>query len=129
MIKLRSVEIFCSWSRLSINRRKSGFFTFKWVHSQVIHQLKHQWGFKKLPKDAKYLGLPLFLSANKSKHLAFVKEKLESHVGGWKCKCLSSMGRVTLIKFVAPIYGMAAFKFPKKLCEDMDASVRFWLES
>jgi hypothetical protein len=87
---------------------------------------------KKPPKDVKYLGLPLFLSTNKSKHLAIVKEKLESHVSGWKCKCLSWMGRATLIKFVAqaaPIYGMAAFKFPKKICEDMDASIRFLVES
>ncbi len=34
------------------------------------------WGFKKLSNDVKYLGMPLFLSANKSKDFAFVKENL-----------------------------------------------------
>ena len=40
------------------------------------------------------------------------------------------MGRATLIKSVVqanPIYGMFAFKFPKKLCADLDAICRkFW---
>uniref|UniRef100_A0A2N9GPX3 Reverse transcriptase zinc-binding domain-containing protein n=1 Tax=Fagus sylvatica TaxID=28930 RepID=A0A2N9GPX3_FAGSY len=69
-------------------------------------------------------------SANKFKELAFVKDKLEARVCGWKSKCLSWMGRATLIKTVAqasPIYGMSAFKFPKGLFEDLNAIVRkFW---
>ena len=40
------------------------------------------------------------------------------------------MGRATMIKLVAqsiPIYPMAAFQLPKRLCEDMDSIVRrFW---
>uniref|UniRef100_A0A2N9HLN9 Ribonucleotide reductase large subunit domain-containing protein n=1 Tax=Fagus sylvatica TaxID=28930 RepID=A0A2N9HLN9_FAGSY len=45
--------------------------------------------------------------ANKVKDFAFMKEKLESRVSGWKSKCLSWAGRATLIKSVAqatPIY-------------------------
>ena len=58
-------------------------------------------GFKQLAKEARYLGVPLFLSRNKSKDFAFVKEKLEACTNGWKSKSLSWMGRVTLIKSVA----------------------------
>jgi hypothetical protein len=51
-------------------------------------------------------------------------------MNGWKSKCLSWMGRATLIKSVAlatPIYGMSAFKIPKGLCKEMDAIMRkFW---
>jgi hypothetical protein len=74
--------------------------------------------------------MPLFLSANKTRDLAFVKEKVEARIRGWKGKCLSWMGRATLIKSVAqatPIYGMSIYKFPKGLCENLDAMVRrFW---
>uniref|UniRef100_A0A2N9ISI0 CCHC-type domain-containing protein n=1 Tax=Fagus sylvatica TaxID=28930 RepID=A0A2N9ISI0_FAGSY len=124
------VDKYCKWSGQAISMEKSGFFVSKGVHGQFSLQIRNQWGFKKLAKDVKYLGLPLFLSPNKSKDFSFVKEKLEAHVSGWKCKSLSWMGRATLIKSVAqatPIYGMSAFKFPKRLCEEMDAIVRkFW---
>ena len=74
--------------------------------------------------------MPLFLSANKTRDLAFVKEKTEARIRGWKGKCLSWMGRATLIKSVAqatPIYGMSIYKFPKGLCENLDGMVRrFW---
>ncbi len=127
---MECVDKFCGWSGLIVNRDKFGIFTSKGVHPQFIRQIMSQWGFKLLPKDSKYLGLPLFLSANKSKDLAFIKEKLEARVCGWKGKCLSWMGRATLIKPVAqatPIYGMSAFKFLKKLCVDLDAICRkFW---
>ena len=126
---MHCIDKYCGWSGQSINRDKSGIFVSKGVHTQFIQQVKNQWGIKQLPKDVKYLGLPLFLSANKSKDLAFVKDKLEARVCGWKSKCLSWMG-ATLIKTVAqasPIYGMSAFKFPKGLCEDLNAIVRkFW---
>uniref|UniRef100_A0A2N9FKX2 RNase H type-1 domain-containing protein n=1 Tax=Fagus sylvatica TaxID=28930 RepID=A0A2N9FKX2_FAGSY len=124
------VDKYCKWSGQAISMEKSGFFVSKGVHGQFSLQIRNQWGFKKLAQDVKYLGLPLFLSPNKTKDFSFVKEKLEARVSGWKCKSLSWMGRATLIKSVAqvtPIYGMSAFKFPKGLCEEMDAIVRkFW---
>ncbi len=124
---LHCVDKFCNWFGLFINRDKSGIFISKGVHSHFSSQIKHQWGFKQLPKDSKYLGLLLFLSANKSKDFAFIMERLEARVNGWKSKCLSWSSRAILIKSVAqttPIYGMSVFRFPKKLCEDLDALVR-----
>ena len=124
------VNKFCYWSGLSLNIDKSGMFVSKGVHSQFSWQVKHLWGFKPLAKEVKYLGLPLFLSANKVKDFAFMKEKLESRVSGWKSKCLSWAGHVTLIKSVAqatPVYSMSVFKLPKVLCSNLDAIVRkFW---
>jgi hypothetical protein len=74
--------------------------------------------------------MPLFLSANKSRDFSFVKEKREARVQVWKSKTISWAGRATLIKSVAlptPIYGMSTFKFPKGLCEKLDAIVsNFW---
>uniref|UniRef100_A0A2N9HKH4 Reverse transcriptase zinc-binding domain-containing protein n=1 Tax=Fagus sylvatica TaxID=28930 RepID=A0A2N9HKH4_FAGSY len=81
-------------------------------------------------KGVRYLGVPLFLSRNKSKDFAFVKEKLEARTNGWKSKSLSWMGRATLIKSVAqasPVYTMSTCKLSKKLCNELDGVVRrFW---
>ena len=127
---MKCVEKYCDWSRQVVSRDKSRIFVSKGVHSQFVQYIKNQWGFKLLPKGVKYLDMPLFISLNKTKDFSFVKEKLESQISGWKCKSLSWMGRATLIKSVAqstPLYCMSSFKFPKRLCDELDSIVRkFW---
>jgi hypothetical protein len=124
------VNTFCSWLGLSINIDKSGLFSSKGVHSQFSCQIRNMWCFKQLSREVMYLGLPMFLSSSKIKDFSFLKDKLRSRVFGWKSKCLSWVGRTTLIKLVAQatlIYGMSVFKLPKGLCVDLDAILRkFW---
>ena len=121
---------YCSWSGQSISIEKSGIFFSKGVHGNFKNQLKSIWGFKTLPENTKYLGIPLFLSNNKRRDFKYLKENLEAKTSSWKCKSLSWMGKATLIKSVAlaiPSYTMAVCKLPKGLCEEMDAIVRrFW---
>uniref|UniRef100_A0A2N9FQH0 Aminoacyl-tRNA synthetase class II (D/K/N) domain-containing protein n=1 Tax=Fagus sylvatica TaxID=28930 RepID=A0A2N9FQH0_FAGSY len=127
---LQCVDKYCAWSGQSVSREKSGIFVSKGVHKQFIQQVKQQWRFKQVSQGAKYLGTPLFPSKHKSNDFAFVKEKLEARISGWKSKSLSWMGRATLIKSVAlsiPLYTMSSFKLPKKICQDLDAVVqKFW---
>jgi hypothetical protein len=127
---LRCVEKYCVWSSQLVSIDKSGVFVSKGVHPHFCRQIKDQWGFKTLPKDAKYLRLPLFLTHKKAKDFSFVKERLESKVSGWKRKCLSWSGRAILIKSVAQSilsYAMSAFKLLKGLCFELDAMFRkFW---
>ena len=91
-VLMHSVEKFCGWFGLSVSIEKSGLFVSKGVHSQFCRQVKNMWGFKKLASDAQYLGLPLFLLANKSKAFSFVKERLNTRISGWKSKSLFQMG-------------------------------------
>ena len=86
---MKCVEKYCDWSGQVVSRDKSGIFISKGVHSQFVQYIKNQWRFKLLPKGVKYLGMPLFISPNKTKDFSFVKEKLESRISGWKCKSLS----------------------------------------
>jgi hypothetical protein len=129
-VLLNCIDKYCLWLGQSISIEKSGIFVSKGVHRNFIAQVKNQWGFRQLSQGVKYLGVPLFLSRNKSKDFAYVKEKLEARTNGWKSKSLSWMGRATLIKAVAqssPLYTMSTCKLPKKLCNDMDGVVRkFW---
>ena len=121
---------YCGWSGLSISKDKSGVFVSKGVHPHFCCQIKDHWGIKAIPKDAKYLGLPLFLTNSKAKEFTFVTDWLNAKISGWKRKCLSWAGRATLIKSVAQSilsYAMSAFRLPKGLCSDLDAVVRkFW---
>uniref|UniRef100_A0A2N9G4J9 Reverse transcriptase zinc-binding domain-containing protein n=1 Tax=Fagus sylvatica TaxID=28930 RepID=A0A2N9G4J9_FAGSY len=127
---VRCINTYCEWSGQKVSIEKSGFFTSKGVHAQFTMQLRNTWGFKKLPQHTKYLGVPLFLSNNKTKDFHYFQERLESRLSGWKSKNLSWMGRATQIKSVAqstPIYSMAAFKIPKSICDCMDSLIRrFW---
>jgi hypothetical protein len=132
-VLMNYVDKFCSWSSQSLSKDKSGIFVSKGVHVQFTRQVKHMWGIKQLASNVKYLGVPLFLSHNKTRDFSFVKEKLESQINGWKCKSLKSLswsGRATLIKYVAlatPIYNMSTFKLPKGLNDSIDSLVqKFW---
>ncbi len=98
---VQCIDTYCEWSGQKVSIEKSGFFTSKGVHPQFKMQLKDSWGFQQLPQNTKYLGVPLFLSNNKSKDFRYVQERLESHLSGWKSKNLSWMERATLIKYVA----------------------------
>ncbi len=79
---MKCVEKYFDWSGQVVSRDKSGIFVSKGVHSQFVQYIKNQWGFKLLLKGVKYLGMPLFISPNKTKDFSFVKEKLESRISG-----------------------------------------------
>ena len=89
---MQCIEKYCLWSGQTISVEKFGIFVLKGVRRNFIAQVKNQWGFKKLSSSLKYLGVPLFLTRNKSKDFAFVKEKLESRTANWKSKALSWIG-------------------------------------
>lgn len=72
----------------------------------------------------------MLLSRAPSKDLAFLQDKLETKLSGWRSKCLSWEGRRTLINAVAqsiPTYAMSSFNISNKVCDKLDSlSRRFW---
>lgn len=93
----RCIERYCEWSGQEISLEKSGVFPSKGVSWQFLNQVRSRWGLKKLSQNIKYLGVPLFLSNNRSKDLAHIIERMENRLSGRKSKNLSSAGRATLI--------------------------------
>ncbi|KAL5567729.1 hypothetical protein UlMin_024304 [Ulmus minor] len=61
---------------------------------------------------------------------AFLIEKLDKKLSGWKAKLLSKASRLVLIKSVAqaiPNYVMQSTAIPKSVCEKLDSRMRrFW---
>ena len=72
----------------------------------------------------------MFLSRAPSKDFAFLQDKLEGKIMGWRSKCLFGVGRKTLINSIAqtiPIYTMSTFNIPNKVCDKLDSITRrFW---
>ena len=115
---VRILEKYCTWSGQAINRSKSGVYFSKHTHSQDRRVIKSILQVKNLKKDAVYLGAPVLLSRAPSKDFAFLQNKLESKLSGWRSKCLSWAGRRTLITAVAqsiPTYAMSSFNIPNKV--------------
>ena len=59
-----------------------------------------------------------------------IQKRVTKRVMGWKEKHISKAGREVLIKTVAqaiPIYSMSMFKFPKKICDDINSALaKYW---
>ena len=65
-----------------------------------------------------------------TKSFAYLQLNLEARLAGWRSKCLSWVGRRTLITLVAqtiPIYAMSSFSIPNKVCNNLNSLTRiFW---
>ena len=115
---VRILEKYCTWSGQAINRSKSGVYFSKHTHSQDRRAIKSILQVNNLKKDAVYLGAPMLLSKAPSKDFAFLQDKLESKLSGWRSKYLSWAGRRTLITTVAqyiPTYAMSSFNIPNNV--------------
>ncbi|KAL0006983.1 hypothetical protein SO802_008485 [Lithocarpus litseifolius] len=127
---VRTVEKYCRWSGQAINKSNSGVFFSKHTQSQTRRSIKGILQVKNLKKEAVYLRAPMFLSRAPSKDFAYLEDKIEAKLSGWRSKCLSWVGRRTLINSVAlsiPIYTMSSFSIPNKVCNSMDGLTRrFW---
>ena len=77
---LNFLDCYGKWSRQIISVEKSGIFSSKGVHPEFLRLVKDQLGFKKLKHGTKYLGVPLFLSNNKARDFAYVKEKVDARL-------------------------------------------------
>jgi hypothetical protein len=124
------LKTYCTWSGQKINRDKSGLAFSKATQQPAMRAVKQVLQMKKLWQDVRYLGAPMFLSRSQSKDFNFLQERLETKLMGWRSKCLSWVGRCTLIKSVAqaiPTYPMSTFEMPSKTCDKLDSLTRrFW---
>ena len=74
----KCLEKYCSWPGQLISIEISGVFPSKWVSINFLRQVKCCWGLDSLPQSTTYLGVPPFLSKNRSNDLKLVKERLEN---------------------------------------------------
>ncbi|XP_068312476.1 uncharacterized mitochondrial protein AtMg00310-like [Pyrus communis] len=84
----------------------------------------------KVDDPGKYLGIPTIWGRSKRDTLAYMKDRVMAKVTGWKRRFLSQAGKEVFIKAVAQaivMYPMCVFRFPDKLCNEINAMVaQFW---
>ena len=100
------------------------------TNHDVVRSIRRETRPKKVPMDAKYLGLPLVPQGKKSQAFAPILEKLQSKLQGWKATLLLQAGHATHIKIVTQallVYSMSMFPFPISLCYKLDSLMcKFW---
>ncbi|XVE89968.1 hypothetical protein DITRI_Ditri20bG0039100 [Diplodiscus trichospermus] len=77
-----------------------------------------------------YLGLPLGVRGNSVVAWNPVVQKFERKLSGWKSSCLSTEGRITLIRSVLaslPLYYMSLFKIPVIVKQNLEKIQRRFL--
>ncbi|XP_026410824.1 uncharacterized protein LOC113306055 [Papaver somniferum] len=75
----------------------------------------------------KYLGVMLTPGCIKSSHIWGYVEQIQENLVGWKGKLLSFQERLILVKHILcsiPIYNMSAYKWPKKVIQDVVRMIR-----
>ncbi|XP_060968504.1 uncharacterized protein LOC133036050 [Cannabis sativa] len=127
---LRCLETYEHWSGQKISKAKSSVFFSPKVGQEARQELKDCLGISTLMHKEKYLGNPLLVSIKKREDFSFLKAKVLNRLEGWKAKCLSHAGRLTLAQSVLrsiPCYAMSTFRIPRSICKDLDSIMaRFW---
>ncbi|KAL5563016.1 hypothetical protein UlMin_032763 [Ulmus minor] len=123
------LDTFCSWSGQSFNSHKSNILFSHNTKRDLEEQITGILQFERIPILSHYLGLPLF-HGKRIHDFAFLMDKLDKKLAGWKAKLLSKASRLVLIKSVAqaiPNYVMQSTTIPKSVSEKMDSRMRsFW---
>lgn len=87
-------------------------------------------GIKATKNLGKYLGMPILEKRLNTETFGEVLERVNSKLAGWKGKCLSLAGRLTLTKAVLasiPIHTMSVISMPQALLNDLDKVSRSFL--
>ncbi|KAJ1430901.1 Ribonuclease H superfamily [Sesbania bispinosa] len=96
----------------------------------LISALEDTLDIKALENPGSYLGLSADWSRSKSRTLAWILNRVQGKINGWKESLLNMAGKEMLIKSVIqaiPTYAMSVFKFPRGFCSKLNSMVaNFW---
>ena len=114
----------------AINRQKTTLFFSPNTNQGMKLTIQNMLGAQIMTNCETYLGLPMVEGKSKVSTFREIQERVTKRVMGWKKKHISKPGREVLIKIVAqaiPTYCMSMFKFPKKICYDINlALAKYW---
>ena len=128
---LRQVlDEYCASSGQLVSEEKSIIFFSPNVDVEIKAQMCTELNIHTEAISEKYLGLPSMVGLDKSDSFVYLLERIIERLKGWKEKLLSTWAKEILLKAVIqsiPVFAMAVFKIPKKLCKEMnDAMSAFW---
>lgn len=118
---------FCLASGMKVNIHKSRFLPSRNIRRTKLAKFESIVEFQHTYNIGKYLGFPLLAGRVKNSDFAYILDKMNSRLAGWKGKLLSRAGRVTLAKSVLssmPIYSMQNLWIPDGMCKQMDSCIK-----
>lgn len=124
------LETFCQDAGLRVSLQKSSLIKSRNVPTTFAQTLSSILGISLTKKMGKYLGVPSLQKRVTGRTYNEVLERMQQKLQGWKSRCLSMAGRVTLIKAVTsvvPSHIMQTTALPKDICDKMDRCQRQFL--
>jgi len=121
---------FCTWSGQKVNTQKSSIYFSPNTNEAMMVQICTVMGYSRTDDFSIYLGVPTINGRVTCATYQSVIDKVDKRLAGWKTKCLSLAGRVTLIQstiFAIPAYVMQSAKLPRSLCDTLDRKIRTFL--
>ncbi|OMO55679.1 reverse transcriptase [Corchorus capsularis] len=124
------IQVYSAASGQLINLDKSSLIFSANTPADIRQDLARCLQIREAENPGIYLGFRSTWGKTKCGALSYIKEKVEARLKSWKQQLLSLAGKEILIKAVAssiPAYVMMCFKFPKKVCADINSMVaNFW---
>ena len=96
------------------------------VYDGLRREIKGKLGIKAVSNLGTYFSIPSFRGKIKCLAFGYVLDRVKEKLKCWKQQALSYGGKEILFKVVVcavPMYIMACFKFLKKICSLMNATV------
>jgi len=121
------LESFCHAFGLKVNIQKSRFMSSANISRGKVNKFSSIVHFTHHTKLGKYFGFPMLSGRIKNAGFAYIMDRVNSRLDGWKTKLLSRAGRVTLAQSVVsalPTYSMQNLWIPEGVCNQIDASIR-----
>lgn len=117
---------FCDASGQKISHSKLSILFSSNIPDHVRHSLIHRMGVPQATDLGKYLGHQILQHGRNNRANSHLLQRVRGHLEGWKTKCLSRAGRLTLAKSV--INGMSTFqmqvqKLPMSVLKELDKCV------
>jgi hypothetical protein len=127
---MHCVDLFRQAFGQKINSQKTEIYFSKNVDQQLREEILHHTGYKHVNNMGRYLGVNFSPGRTTGGKFNNIIEKIQNRLSGWKQKCLSFAGRLTLSKSVLsyiPYYHMQYAKLPKIICNEMEKIQRSFL--
>ncbi|KAH0996802.1 hypothetical protein GBA52_020666 [Prunus armeniaca] len=130
-IALKAIlDYYCASSGQEVNSLKSSLHFSPNTDKGTRNNCGNIFGIPATCDPGPYFGLPTFWGCSKVAALAYVLDRINQNIAGWKQNFLSQAGREVLIKSVAtavPAYPMSCFSLPITLCNAINADLTsFW---
>ena len=124
------LDEFCSASGQRVSMQKSNIYFSPNTNEAVVAEVCNILSMKQTDNLGRYLGVPTIHGRVTKNLFQNVVTRVDNRLAGWKTKCLSLAGRITLIKSTItaiPAYVMQSARLPRSVCDELDKKIRRFL--